>query len=85
MTPVAIEAVPVITPCVCARGKVISCVCRLSSVTAKITRFEDSGILVLSKCDHIVRSGEKLSSFSFLTLDTRYEHYKSCEYVGHAY
>ena len=56
-------------------------VVRLSSV---IARFEDSGILMVSKCNHIVITGETLSFFCFLTVDTRHERYKSCDYVGHA-
>ena len=52
----------IIIPRACTRDKVIDCVC-LSSVTTKITRYKDSGILVVSKYDHtIVGSGEKLSS-----------------------
>ena len=75
-----------ITPCACARGKVIGSV-SLSSVVCqhKIARSEDSGILMVGKHDHIVGSGEKLSFFCFWTVDTRHECYKLCDYVGHAY
>ena len=71
----------------CARGKAIGCV-RLSSVclvSTKITRSEDSGILMVGKHDHIVGSGEKLSCFCFLMVDTCHEHYKLCDCVNHTY
>ena len=53
--------------------------------SSKITRFKESGILMVGKPNHIVGSGEKLFFFCFLTVDTRHECYKSCDYVGHAY
>ena len=74
----------IFTPCACTRGKVIGFVC-LSSISTKITRSEDSGITMVSKCDQIVESSKKLFSFCYLTLGTRYECYKSCNYIGYAY
>ena len=76
----------VITPCTCARGKVIgsvhlSAVCRQHK-NRQIWKFS---ILVVDKCDHIVGSGEKLPFFCFLTVDTRHEYYVLYDYVGHAY
>ena len=45
----------------------------LSSVYQhKITRSKGSGIKVVGKCDQIVKSSQRLSSFCFLTLGTRH-------------
>ena len=68
-----------------ARGKVISSVHLSVFCQHKNHQIEDSGILMISKRDHIVGSGKKLSFFCFLTVDTRHEHYKLCNYVSHAY
>ena len=48
----------------------------------KIARSEDSGISMVCKYDQTVESGEKLSSFHFLTLSACHERYKSYVYVG---
>ena len=66
-------------------GSVHLSVAHLSSVSTKIARSEDSGILAVVKRDDIVKCGEILSFFCFLTVDTHHEYYKSCDYVGHAY
>ena len=51
----------------------------LSSVCLSAQKSPDLNIMVVSKCDQIVRSSEKLSSCS------RHECYKSCDYIGHTY
>ena len=70
-------------PRACVRGKVIGFV-HLLSIIIKIARSEDSGIMI-SKCNQIVGSGEKWSSFCFFLLGTRHERYKLCNYIGHTY
>ena len=40
---------------------------------------------MVPKCNQIVGSIEKLSSFCFLMLGTGHERYKSCDYIRHAY
>ena len=57
----------------------------LSVISTKTTRSLDSGITVVGKCDQIVGSSEKLSSFCFSMLGTCQGRYKSCDYIGHAY
>ena len=41
--------------------------------TLTYIEFEEAGITVVGKCDQTVEIAEKLSSFCFLTLDTRHE------------
>ena len=77
----------IITPRACTRDKLIIfihlSVYRLS-VGIKISRSEDSGIMMVGKCYQIVRSGEK-QPFCFLTLGFHHECYKLCDYIGHTY
>ena len=61
-------------PRACTRSTVIGSV-HLCSVSTKIARSEDSGILVVSKHDHVVGSDEKLSFFCFLTVDAHHQRY----------
>ena len=66
----------------CTRGKVINFV-RLSvclSFSTKIARSVDSDLRMVSKCDEIVGSGKKRSSYYFLTLDISQKRCKLCEY-----
>ena len=59
--------------------------CNRFCLSAKFARSEDSGITVVGKCEQIVVSSEQLSSFCILMLATRQGHYKSYDYIGHAY
>ena len=77
-------AVVFITPRACARGKAIG-LSVVVIVATKIATSEYLGITMVSKCNHVIVSYEKLLSFSLKRLYILYKRYKSCVYFNHAY
>ena len=73
-----------ITPCACAKGKVIGRAVVIILHT-KITRSQLLGVSVSVQYGHNVKNGKKVMSLCFKALDKGHKGYKSCFLIGHAY
>ena len=80
------NALGLVTPSACARGKVIGHVIVVVVVIhTKITRFRLLGVSASVQYSHNVECDKKVMSFCFKALDKGHKGYKSCLLIGHAY